>query len=42
LIISHHITDEALEDLEEEEIADADGEEDSHILKDILQVAVDG
>jgi hypothetical protein len=41
LIISHHITDEALEDLEEEEIADADGE-DSHILKDILQVAVDG
>ncbi|KAG1884117.1 hypothetical protein F4604DRAFT_1878863 [Suillus subluteus] len=33
--------DEALEDLEEGEIADADGEEDSHILKDILQVAVD-
>jgi hypothetical protein len=41
LIISHHITDEALENLEEE-IADADGEEDSCILEDILQVAVDG
>ncbi|KAG2743935.1 hypothetical protein P692DRAFT_201722581, partial [Suillus brevipes Sb2] len=33
--------DEVLEDLEEEEIADADGEEDSRVLEAILQVAGD-
>ncbi|KAG1857938.1 hypothetical protein C8R48DRAFT_748846 [Suillus tomentosus] len=33
--------DEVLQDLEEEEIADADGEEDSRILEAILQVAGD-
>jgi hypothetical protein len=33
--------DEVLQDLEEEEIADADGEEDSRVLEAILQVAGD-